>query len=95
MRDADIQAQVIDYSGDYPQKTGDVIASVSYGDLKNGEIEINGKRVETGSLSSYSKAREIAALLQDEIKNGDFYISEPIAKLPKSQGMKSLTIRER
>ncbi len=93
VRDSDIYAQVIDYSGDYPQKTGKVLAAVSYGELKTGKVRINGKEIEAGALSSYSKAREIAALLRDEIKRGEFLLNPPIAPLPAEQSMKPLEIR--
>ena len=51
--------------------------------------------MEVGSLSSYSKALEIAELLADEIKRGEFHLSEPLARLPLAQGMKPLEIREK
>jgi uncharacterized protein (DUF39 family) len=93
VRDRDIYAQVIDYSHDYPQKTGRVVASVNYEELKTGKAVIEGKEIETGSLSSYSMAREIAGLLKEEIAGGEFLITRPIAPLPKEQSTKSLEIR--
>ena len=41
--DADILAPVVDYSHDYPEKTGKVVAQVSYAQLRSGSIEIEGK----------------------------------------------------
>jgi len=93
VRDEEIFAQVIDYSHDYPQKTGEVITSVSYAQLRSGTVELEGKQVEVGSLSSYAKALEIAELLAGEIRAGDFLVSEPIAPLPREQAMTSLEIR--
>lgn len=95
VRDRDILAPVIDYSHDYPQKTGKVLAHVSYEQLRSGEIEIDGRKVETSSLSSYFKALEIAHTLADEIRKGDFHLSEPIAALPKNTAMKPLLIRDK
>jgi uncharacterized protein (DUF39 family) len=95
VRDRDIFAPVIDYSGDYPQKTGTVIAKVSYEQLRSGEIEVEGKTVGVGSLSSYFKALEIANLLADEIRRGDFRLAEPMAMLPRDNAMKPLLIREK
>jgi len=95
VRDRDIFAPVVDYSVDYPQKTGRVLCHVSYEQLRSGEIEIDGEKVAVGSLSSYYKALEIARLLADEIKRGDFQLSRPIAPLPKDTSMKSLEIREK
>ncbi|MBN2559328.1 MAG: homocysteine biosynthesis protein [Phycisphaerae bacterium] len=95
VRDRDILAPVVDYSHDYPQKTGKVLARVSYEQLRSGEIEVEGRKVAVGSLSSYFKALEIAHLLADEIRKGDFHLSEPIAPLPKNTAMKPLLIRDK
>ncbi len=95
VRDRDIFAPVIDYSSDYPQKTGRVIAQVNYEQLRRGEIEIDGQTVGVGSLSSYYKALEVANLLADEIRRGDFFLAEPMAMLPRDNAMKPLEIREK
>jgi len=94
VRDRDILAPVVDYSHDYPQNTGKVITKVNYEQLRSGQIEIKGKKVEVGSLSSYHKALEIANLLADEIRQGDFYLTAPIAPLCKDSKMKPLVKRE-
>lgn len=93
VRDADIFAPVIDYSVDYPQKTGNVLTHRSYAELKSGTVRIDGKEVATSALSSYPKALEICHLLADEIRRGDFLITPPFQKLPPRQGFKSLQIR--
>ncbi|MBB6480363.1 homocysteine biosynthesis protein [Spirochaeta isovalerica] len=90
IRDRDIKAQVIDYSTDYPQRTGKVLGTVNYEELKSGTIELNGQKVETGSLSSYAGARKIAAILQEEIRSGKFLLSQPISPLPFEQSMKPM-----
>ena len=90
IRDRDIMAQVIDYSKDYPERNGNVVGTVNYEDLKSGQIELNGKKVETGGLSSYAGARKIAAILKEEIRDGKFLLSSPIAALPVEQGMKPM-----
>lgn len=94
VRDRDILAPVIDYSLDYPQKTGNVLGQVSYEQLRSGHIQLNGKTVEVGSLSSYYKALEIANLLADDIRRGDFHLTQPIAALPKHTAMKPLVKRK-
>jgi uncharacterized protein (DUF39 family) len=93
VKDRDIYAPVIDYSHDYPERTGKVLCKVSYQECKQGEILVKGKKVETGSLSSYAKAREIAHLLADEIKSGEFLVQKPAQRLPLNQKMKTLEIR--
>ncbi len=95
VRDRDIMAPVIDYSHDYPQNNGKVICSVNYEQLRSGQIKVEGKKVAVGSLSSYYKALEIANLLADEIRRGDFRLAEPITPLPKDTKMKPLVTRKK
>jgi len=95
VRDRDILAPVVDYSHEYPQNTGKVVAQVNYEQLRSGQIEIEGKKIAVGSLSSYYKALEIASLLADEIRRGDFRLSQPLATLPKDATMKPLVAREK
>ena len=45
VRDRDILAPVIDYSADYPNKTGRTICHVNYEQLRSGEIEIDGRKI--------------------------------------------------
>ena len=94
VRDRDIQAQVIDYSTDYPQRTGNVLGSVNYEQLRSGCVDFMGKKIVTSSLSSYYKALEICEILKAEIKDGTFLLSQPLAQLPVKQGMKPLNIKK-
>ena len=80
--DADITATVVDYSEVYPQRKPDVLAEVTYAQLKTGAIELKGRKVPTSSLSSYPKAVEIAETLKSWIKQGSFLLTEPVAALP-------------
>lgn len=95
VRDRDILAPVVDYSDDYPQNTGKVLCHVNYEQLRSGRIEVEDKEIAVGSLSSYHKALEIAHLLADEIRRGDFRLAVPIQYLPKDTTMKPLVIREK
>lgn len=95
VRDRDIWAPVVDYGTDYPQNTGRVIAHVNYEELRGGEIDLEGKKVAVGSLSSYYRALEIANLLADEIRRGDFLLAAPIAPLAKDEKMKPLLVRDK
>jgi uncharacterized protein (DUF39 family) len=92
VRDRDIIGCVVDYSSDYPEKTGKVLARYNYEQLRSGEVELNGKKVPVTSLSSYNKALKICGLLKAEIEEGRFLLSEPSQRLPLNQGMKSLNI---
>lgn len=93
VRDRDIYAPVIDYSHDYPRRSSHIICRISYEELRKGEVTINNKIVEVSSLSSYTKALEIAERVKDEIKQGEFLLSRPIKKLPLEQGFKPLEAR--
>ena len=94
--DADILAPVVDYSKTYPQREPDVLAEVSYADLKSGIIKLQGKDIPTASLSSYSRALEIATTLKDWITSGQFLLSEPVAHLPGvGAGITLKTLNER
>ncbi len=95
VRDREILAPVIDYSTDYPMKTGKVLGHVNYEQLKSGSIEVLGKKVETSSLSSYLLALEIAEILKEEIRSGGFLLSAPLQRLPLEQSMKPFPVREK
>jgi len=80
--DADIFAPVVDYSEAYPQMKPDILGEVSYAQLKSGKITVQGKKVPTASLSSYSRAVEVATTLKEWIQSSEFLLTEPVAPLP-------------
>jgi len=80
--DGDIFAPVVDYAEAYPQRKPDILAEVSYAELKSGTIKIQGQEVPTASLSSYPGAVKIAGILKEWIKKGEFLLTEPVAPLP-------------
>ncbi|KAF0134723.1 MAG: hypothetical protein FD145_440 [Candidatus Saganbacteria bacterium] len=82
IKDEDIVAAVVDYSVAYPTGKPEVLAEVNYKQVKSGEIEVNGKKIPTSGISSYSKAREIAEDLKQKIKKGEFLLTEKVADLP-------------
>ena len=84
VKDSEIVAPVIDYSQAYPQLESDILGEVTYEQLRNGTIELRGKKIPTGGFSSYFKAREIALLLKSWIKESKFILTEAVATLPDS-----------
>jgi uncharacterized protein (DUF39 family) len=80
--DSEIFAPVIDYAEAYPQRKPDVLAEVSYAELKAGKIKILRQEIPTASLSSYPGAVKIAGILKEWIKKGEFLLTEPVAPLP-------------
>ena len=94
--DADIVAQVVDYSEAYPNCVPGSLGEVSYAQLKSGSITVNGKEVPTAGLSSYSRAREVATILKDWIAAGSFLLSEPVAPVPSvDSGIQFKPLQER
>jgi len=80
--DAEIFAPVVDYAEAYPQRKPDILTEISYAELKSGTIKVQGQEVPTASLSSYPGAVEIAGILKEWIKKGEFLLTEPVAPLP-------------
>jgi uncharacterized protein (DUF39 family) len=80
--DTEIFGAVIDYSDAYPNQKPGIVGEVNYAQLKSGTVKLQGKKVPTSSLSSYSRAVEIAETLKDWIKRGEFLLTEAVAPLP-------------
>jgi L-aspartate semialdehyde sulfurtransferase len=81
--DDEIMVPVVDYGISYPSgEPTPPLGYVTYGQLRRGEIEIEGKKIPTSPLSSYSAAREIAETLKQWIASGSFLLGEPQENLP-------------
>jgi uncharacterized protein (DUF39 family)/predicted transcriptional regulator len=76
IRDEAILVDLVDYG--VPRRDRPTIRSVTYADLKSGQVEINGEEVRTSSLSSYYKARQVAKTLKQWVEKGVFPLSLPI-----------------
>lgn len=81
VQEKDILMPVRDYSDDYPNGKGQIITHVSYADLRSGSITINGQKVETAPLTSYTISLEIAETLKSWIDDGKFLLSEPVEEI--------------
>jgi uncharacterized protein (DUF39 family) len=96
VKDEDLWTQIVDYSEAYPHGKKETLGEVNYAQLKTGKIIVKGKGIPTGNLSSYPKAIEIAGILKDWIKKGEFLLSEPVAYLPGVEsGYSFKPLRER
>ncbi len=85
IKDVDILAPIVDYGEGYPNALPTLLGEVSYAELKSGKIIINGKEVPTFSLSSYSKALEIAKILKEWIQSKNFLLTTAVANLPGAE----------
>ncbi|SFF97437.1 Uncharacterized conserved protein, DUF39 family [Desulfotomaculum arcticum] len=82
--DDELYAPIVDYSGDFPNLRSSNLGFVSYAQLKSGKIKVNDKEIPTAPVSSYPRAREIAATLKSWIQKGDFLLGEPVQLLPNT-----------
>lgn len=76
--DEEIVTQVKDYSFTESEPLGEV----TYAQLRSGSITLRGKAIPTTPMSSYVRAREIANILKDWIREGSFLLTEPQLLLP-------------
>ena len=96
VKDEDILAPIVDYSEAYPQRKPDILGEISYAQLRSGKIRLQRKTVPTASLSSYPKAVELASMLKEQIRAGEFLLTEPVAPLPGPEsGIKFRNLEER
>jgi len=94
--DEQIYAAIVDYSDAYPNVKPSIVGEINYAQLRTGKATINGKKVPTASLSSYSRAVEIAGTLKNWIKTGKFDLTKPVAALPGAEsGVSFKTLKER
>lgn len=93
LTDADLTATIYDYG--VQRRSRPSLGTVSYAELRSGSIEVEGKRVPTGPISSLPKARAIAAELKRWVAEEGFTLSAPAQLFPQvgSQTTKPLEIR--
>ncbi len=90
IKNSEIYTEIIDYSVQRRNKPS--YGKVNYEQLRSGKIKINGKTVQTGSISSYFIALEISNLLKNKIKTGNFYLTNFIAPIPLDEKYSDLSI---
>ncbi|MDP2181342.1 MAG: homocysteine biosynthesis protein [Actinomycetota bacterium] len=93
LTDEDLTATVFDYAVQHRSRPS--LGQVTYAQLRTGSIEVDGKQVPTGPISSLPKARAIAAELKRWIAEECFPLAPPLQQLPQpgSQSFKPLEIR--
>jgi uncharacterized protein (DUF39 family) len=84
VKDEDILCPVVDYSEGYPYCKPRDLGFVNYRDLRRGKVIIEGKEVPTTPMSSYPRARKIAAILKEWIQRGSFELTCPVQPLPSA-----------
>jgi uncharacterized protein (DUF39 family) len=80
LTDADLTATILDYG--VQRRSRPSPGRVTYEQLRTGTIEIDGKTVPTGPISSLKAARRIASTLKAWILDNRFLLSAPLRPLP-------------
>jgi uncharacterized protein (DUF39 family) len=93
LTDADLTATIFDYG--VARRSRPSLGRVSYAELRSGTIEIEGKQVQTGPISSLEVARRIASTLKTWVAERGFVLAPPLEPLPApgGPGFKPLEVR--
>lgn len=79
----------------YDYSTGELerplLGHFTYGQLKSGSVEYNGRKIPTSSMTSMSISREIAVILKNSILEGEFFLQKPIEQIPDNNIFRSLS----
>ncbi|HJX23429.1 MAG TPA: homocysteine biosynthesis protein [Candidatus Bathyarchaeia archaeon] len=92
LTDENIYTDILDYG--VPSRNRPIIKRVSYADLKEGEIELDGKSTRASPLSSFKYAKEIAETLKAWIVRGDFLLNRPAELLPTYRELRLLEVKK-
>lgn len=79
VQDQDIVAPVVDFS--IPRRVRPTFGLVTYAQLKQGRITIDGKSVRTAPLASIFRSQQIALELKQWIEAGEFTLTEPVSSI--------------
>jgi uncharacterized protein (DUF39 family) len=93
LTDADLRATVFDYG--VARRSRPALGQVTYAQLRSCEIEIEGRKVPVGPISSLAKARAIAQELKRWVSERRWKLTEPNELLPQpgTQSTKPLEVR--
>lgn len=83
--DQDITFPIVDYSEAYPLARQGNLGRVSMARLMSGRIEVDGKKVATGSMGSRVRSRQTAQELKRRLEEGSFLLTRPVAPLPGAE----------
>ena len=89
--DNEIKTTVYDYG--VPARKRPALRTVTYADLKTGQIELNDRTVPVSPLSSLKIAREIAETLKKWIQNGEFFLNAPAERLSTTRVFNPMNVR--
>ncbi len=91
IKNEEIETTIFDYASEEHIPIG----RTNYSILQSGFLEIKGKKVKTGTLSSLYKSRQIAETLKRWIAKGKFLLTRAVKPLPQEAILNDLKIRNR
>jgi uncharacterized protein (DUF39 family) len=93
LRDEDISATIFDYG--VQRRSRPALGTVTYAELRSGRIEIDGRSVPSGPISSLKVARRVARELKRWVAEERFTLAPPLQPLPRpgTQTVRPLEIR--
>jgi L-aspartate semialdehyde sulfurtransferase len=83
VRDEDLVAPIVDFS--IPRRVRPTFGLVTYAQLKSGKLNIDGKIVRVAPLASLYLSRQVSMLLKEKIQAREFFLTEPVAALPRDR----------
>jgi L-aspartate semialdehyde sulfurtransferase len=83
VKDEELVAPIVDFS--IPRRVRPTFGLVSYAQLKSGKLSIDGKIVRVAPLASLYLSRQVSIALKQRIQAGKFFLTEPVAALPRDR----------
>ena len=79
VRDEDLITSIVDYGT--PRRDRPVVRTVTYAELKSGSVEIDGEMIRTSSISSFSRARDVALEVKRLVEAGSYTLALPTLRI--------------
>lgn len=76
-------SQIETYIRDYGSLGSPILGKTNYQELQSGKIQFENRTIPSQPMSSIKKAREIAAILKQQIQNKTFFLTEAVQAFPK------------
>ena len=92
IRNSEIETKILDFG--VPRRDRPVVRKVTYDELISGRVEINGEEVRVSPLSSFYMAEKIMVELKGQIERGEFYLTSPVDRIPRTGTLKPMRQRE-
>lgn len=92
VRNSEIVTNILDFG--VARRGRPVVRKVTYEELISGKVEINGEEVRVSPLSSFYMAKKIMEELKKQIERGEFFLTNPVDRIPREGVFKPMRQRE-